>query len=415
MKSLTAVVFGAGKAACGLLGQVLMQSGFNNVFVARKRQNIDSINNNQGYTLQFVGGNTRRLSVQNCSALFIHELDTVANMVANADIVFTAVGIGNINAIAPVIAEGLWRRSKNTSAKPLNVIACENLPGASNFIRHQVVSAAPLEKEMMVEHIGGFTAGFTLGIITGGDVENGRLHFVADHRGAEGDLVIDSRGLKGKLPILQGVTFTKEFTELFVRKIFTINCAQAVAAYLGHQEGCTYIHEAARHPRVRPVIEGAMDEARRALKASFPHHAPAIERSVKEALQRIADSSMADTIKRVARQPRRKLSPNERLVGPARLAWYHGLPYTNLCRAIAGAIAYWDQDDPQSMLTQRAIARDGPDKVLTEDCGLLPYWELTQVVKKHWRNYQSTAVQAHIPGYKKKVRQILRDKIGLPN
>lgn len=381
MKGNRAVVFGAGKMACGLLGQLLAQSGYEIVFVARRSEVIDAINRQQGYSLIITGEKEHRLAIRNCTALSIHDARAVAEAVADADVVFTAVGIDNLAAITPAIAKGLWQRSHTRGENPLNIIACENLPGAGAYLRHQVLSAAPLENEMAVENVGGFSASLTRRIMTGGTVENGELTFTVD---TDYDLIIDIQGLKGAFPEVHGATLTEEFPAMVMRKLFLLNCAQAAAAYLGYREGCRYIHEAAAHPRVAPVVRAAVAEAQAALKAEFPHQAEVIDKDSAEALERIANAQLADTISRVARGPRRKLSPRERLVGPARLAHQHNLPNRNLCRAIAAALSYDDPLDSQAVAMQEAIMAEGLEKVLTEDCGLLPHEDLARAVKQQW-------------------------------
>ena len=43
-----------------------------------------------------------------------------------------------------------------------------------------------------------------------------------------------------------------------MRKFFTLNCAQAVAAYLGYRHDCKYIHEAVAHSEVAPIVAAAL-------------------------------------------------------------------------------------------------------------------------------------------------------------
>jgi mannitol-1-phosphate 5-dehydrogenase len=394
MQHLRAIVFGAGKMACGLLGQLLAQSGYTTLFVARRPEVIDAINRHQGYALKIVGDKLERLTIRHCRAISVREMRAVAEAVAGADIVCTAVGIDNLEAATPAIAEGLWRRSQARCGPSLNVVACENLPGAGAYLRHQVVSAAPLENAITVEDVGGFSTALTRRIMTGGAVEHGELTFTVN---ADCGLVIDHHGLKEPFPDVHGATWTAEFPALVMRKLFTLNCAHAVAAYLGYREGCHYIHEAVVHPRVAPVLQGAVTEAAAALKAEFPHQAEAIEREAAEALTHIANPLLADTVSRVARGPRRKLSPRERLVGPTRLASQHHLPCEHLCQAIAAALAYDDPEDPQAVAMQRAIAGEGVDKVLTEDCGLLPHEPLALAVKEQWLKLVGGTAQARAP------------------
>lgn len=381
MPERQAVVFGAGKMACGLLGQLLSQSGFRIQFIVRRPEVIDAINRRQGYSLIISGDRPRRVTIDGCSALPLEDRTRVTDAVAGADIVMTAVGIDHLADVTPPIGEGLWLRSQTAGGQPLNVIACENLPGAGAYLRHQVVSGTPLENAMAAENAGGFSAALTRRIMTGGEIEHGELTFTAD---SDADLIVDTHGIKAPFPELQGVSMTGEFSAMVMRKLFTLNCAQAIAAYLGHREGCEYVHEAAAHPRVGPIVRGALEEARAALQAEFPHQAEAIDREVADAMRRIADPRLEDTVRRVGRDPRRKLSPRERLVGPARLANHHGLPCENLCRGIAAALSYHDPADIQATALREAIAREGIEVILTEDCGLLPHGALARAVKQRW-------------------------------
>lgn len=382
-----AVIFGAGKMACGLLGQLLFHSDFHTLFVARRAEVINAINRWEGYTLETAGEGNRRLSIHNCAALSIRDEYRVIEAVVKADVVFTAVGIDNLSAVTPLIAEGLWIRSQIPNTPPLNIIACENLPGTGDYLRHQVLNAVLMKKTILIDHLGGFSAGLTRRVMTGGFIEDGRLIFSSD---SEIGLIIDTRGLKGDFPDMQGITFTDEFPVMVMRKLFTINCIQTIAAYLGYREGCRYVHEAAVHPRVMPVLTRAMAEAMAALKAEYPHCSKEIEQEMANVLERISNASLSDTISRVAREPRRKLSPRERLVGPVILARRHDLPYENLCHGIAAAISYDDPTDAQAMIMQEQIKTYGIEKILTEDCGLLPYEPIALTVKQFWRDIAGT-------------------------
>ena len=381
MNARTAVVFGAGKMACGLIGHVLARSGFTVQFVARRPEVVDAINQFEGFRLT-VAGQQRSLVIRGCSALPLSDERRVARAVANADLVFTAVGIDNLADVTPAIGAGLFLRSRTRGDDPLNVIACENLPGTGAYLQHQVLATAAPGTALCIERVGGFSAAVTRRVMTGGDTRRGELHFSVD---SEHGLIVDRTGLRGELPALDGLLVTDDFTALVMRKFFTVNCAQAVAAYLGYREGCQYIHEAVHHPRVRPVVIAALAEAAAALEAEFPHQKAGIERDAAEALERLSSGDTADTISRVAREPRRKLSPRERLVGPARLAQRHGLRNEALSRAIAAALAYDAPNDAQAMSLQQTIAAESLEKVLTEDCGLLPHEPLARAVKGHWR------------------------------
>jgi mannitol-1-phosphate 5-dehydrogenase len=199
-------------------------------------------------------------------------------------------------------------------------------------------------------------------------------------------LTVDVKGVRGAFPQIRGVRFTEDFSALVMRKLYTLNLAQAVAAYVGYRHGCQYVHEAATHTAVAAVVRGVVSEACAALQAEFPSQARDIARDATAALAEIGDPGLGDTIRRVARDPRRKLSSLERLVGPARLAARHGLPYDHLCLGIAAALAYDDPADEGARALQETIADEGIEQALTVDCGLLPHDPLARAVKERWRD-----------------------------
>ena len=55
MRHLEAVVFGTGKMACGLLGPLLTESGYETVFVGRREEVVEAINRRGGYGLTVTG------------------------------------------------------------------------------------------------------------------------------------------------------------------------------------------------------------------------------------------------------------------------------------------------------------------------------------------------------------------------
>ena len=74
---------------------------------------------------------------------------------AEADIVTTAVGPSVLEVIAPAIAKGLVERVRLGGA-PVNVIACENMVGASQELKGLVMEHVPDGSAEAVEELCGF-------------------------------------------------------------------------------------------------------------------------------------------------------------------------------------------------------------------------------------------------------------------
>ena len=89
-----------------------------------------------------------------------------------------------------------------------------------------------------------------------------------------------------------------------------------------------------------------------------------------------------DFIERNARDPIRKLGPEDRLVGSARLVQSYGIVPENLCTAIAAAIYYRSPGDPFAEELVRMRTEEGVDAMLTKVCKLDPDGELGRLIKQ---------------------------------
>jgi mannitol-1-phosphate/altronate dehydrogenase len=141
--------------------------------------------------------------------------------------------------------------------------------------------------------------------MTGGEIVGGKLHYIVD---VPGDLIIDKRGLIQPLPTLYHSTISAEFDALFLEKLSTINLVQAVSSYIGYLHGYRYVHEAVMHHDIVRLVKAAAAEATAAFKVEFPHLSAGIDYDVKEAITRISDPGLGDTIARICKGPQRKLA-----------------------------------------------------------------------------------------------------------
>src|SRR3712207_2215556 len=104
-----------------------------------------------------------------------------------------------------------------------------------------------------------------------------------------------------------------------IEKLWIFNAGHAAAAYLGWQRGCRTLREAMACPTVRAAVAGVVTEAQRAFEAYLsmrPGSVPIPARSLSWILDSYADPRLEDPIVRVAREPRRKLAADDRLIGP---------------------------------------------------------------------------------------------------
>ena len=87
----------------------------------------------------------------------------------------------------------------------------------------------------------------------------------------------------------------------------------------------------------------------------------------------------------MARDPARKLSPTDRLVGAARLAEQAGVTPNVLSKAIAAGYCFDDPRDTLAVVLQERIAAEGFDAVLADISGILQDKPLAAIVRENYR------------------------------
>jgi mannitol-1-phosphate 5-dehydrogenase len=360
------VVFGAGRIACASLGLTLAGAGHDVVLVNRDGMVGDRINAHRGYVVR-TGENGRYTQqwVRGVRAIRITEHDRVVAEVAQAELVATAVGAGNLPAIANALAAGLDR-----AAGPINVVAFENGPDAGPALRRLVLSSS-VDRRSAARH--GFASGLALRIVADRSLPIDRAHplsFLADR---DPRLLVDRTGLMTDLPVAEGLRAVGAYPVWVRAKLFTLNAAHAAAGYLGYLKGYRSVHAAVRDPQIRPLVRAVATLGRDGIAARCPR-APLPEPDA--VLRRLDNALLNDQIARVARDPLRKLARGERLVGAARWATDVGLDAAPLALVIAAAIRYARDHD---------LGHPETTRILRDVCGLDPHSGTGLLVAEHAR------------------------------
>ncbi|MCG0275832.1 MAG: mannitol-1-phosphate 5-dehydrogenase [Thermosediminibacteraceae bacterium] len=377
----TAVHFGAGNIGRGFIGFLLSKAGYRVVFVDINPHLIEALNEKGFYRVVEKGDDVKTFRVDGVSGILAQDEEKVAEKVAEAQIVTTAVGPSVLSSIAPLIAAGISRRLQH-SMEPLNVIACENMVGASTHLKEKVLEhLSPSEREKTKNTVG-FPNAAVDRIIP--PQEGTDLLEVAVEPYFE--WVVDAGGFAGGVPQIPGMKAVENLQAYVERKIYTLNTGHAVAAYLGYEKGLITIREALQDAEVLGVVEGAMNESGVYLRARFCFDEDEHRAYIKRTLKRFLNPALEDPVVRVGRNPLRKLGPNDRLVFPALKALELGLKPVNLARGIASALRFdYDRDDEAQKL-QQMIKEEGIDEVLKKVCGIPENNPLRQIIKKYFSN-----------------------------
>lgn len=378
---MSCVIFGAGKIARGFIGHLLYLSHIPFVFVEKADALTDLINERGAYTVNILGSPAQNCTVKGVRALKFTDTDAVAAAIAEADAVFDAVGGKNLGDIVPLLAAGVAEKSRRGGGT-LNCITCENWKKPADILRDGVDRLLTGDAKTYFDT----QVGVTEAVIMRSAIEADPAQLEKDPLVVNvqnfWELPLDASRLRGELPDMQGVKRIESFTGFLERKFYTYNAANGTVSYLGALLGYDKIADAAHDARILQVLEGVYQETAQALskKHNFPlDEQLAFTLTSKAKLQ---DYTIVDFVERNARDPIRKLGPDDRLVGSARLVQEYGIRPENLCTAIAAAIYYENDGDEFAKQLRELREQKGVDAVLSEVCGLDPQGELASLIKE---------------------------------
>jgi len=363
-----AVHFGPGSIGMGFFGQIYHESGYQIVFVGRTREKVDLLNLHGEYPLMLSSrdGTVREILIEGVKAISYLDKEKLEDEISSADILSTAVGASALPSIAGPIAAGLMARWRKQNFKPLNILLGENMVDADKYFAGLV--EAELREPDLIKTFRDIVGVVDTSVERLVPVIADEMRFGHPLRTWASDTFefpVDKNAFKGEIPDLKYMILLKDFEFYKKRKIFVFNSGHSIMAYLGHVKGYKRMSQAYKDPAVVQAAYHAMFESASALCSEFGI-------PLDETLQRIRQmtlshsDSLDDEIARVGRDPLRKLSDNERLIGPAKLATRHGHIPLYLGLATAAALHFDAEHDTSCMVMRKMIEVGGPNRVLRE-------------------------------------------------
>ena len=374
------VIFGAGKIARGFIGHLLYLSDIPFTFVEKADVLADLINERGQYTVNILGAPEQNCVVKGAKALKFDQKEEIAAAIAEADCVFNAVGGKNLGDIVPYLAAGIEQKAKRGGK--INFVTCENWKKPADILRDGIAAVISEEARPYFEQNVGITEAVIMRSAIESDAELLKKDPLIVNVQNFWELPVDASRLAGDLPPIKGLKLIHEFTGFLERKFYTYNAANGTVSYLGGLLGYEKIADAAHDEWILKILDGVYSETARALSAK--HNFP-LEEQLAFTLtskRKLQDYTIVDFIERNARDPLRKLGPDDRLVGSARLVESFGIVPENLATAIAAAIHYVSPGDEFAVELGRLRRECGVDYILENVCKLDPKGALATLVKE---------------------------------
>ena len=346
-----AVMFGAGNIGRGFIGQLFSESGYEVVFVDVVQELLDLFNKEHHYRLQTV-------SNEGSKDYSIGPVSGVDSRNQNV-----------LKFVAPNLAAGLAIRAKR-NLPPINVIVCENLHGAPEYLRGLLEQSIPEEaKSYLAEKTG------LVETVIGRMVPAPTPEMRAEDIGwikvePYKELPVKRSGFVGPIPDIVAMTPYDDFDVFGARKLYVHNCGHALMSYVAYQRGYEYAYEALEDNEIRSFMLAGLRESVDGICAKFKADRDWLYAHVDDLLKRFANRSLGDTVYRLGRDPIRKLAAEDRLVGAANLAVEGGGKPVHLAWGIAAALLFNPADDPSAPALQAKIKEKGVEATLAEVSGI---------------------------------------------
>lgn len=365
MSARRAVHFGAGNIGRGFVGFLLGRAGYELVFADVDAELIAALAASTSYRVHEVGEESTSREVTGYRALnSAEDPDAVVREIAAADVVTTAVGPNILRFIAPLVVAGL--RARPSEAPRLQVMACENAIGATGMLVDEMRALVPEDEWRRLE-VRAIFANTAVDRIVPGQHPDAGLDVTVE---TYFEWAIESAPFGDERPDIPGVTWVEDLAPYIERKLFTVNTGHAATAYLGRAAGHDGIAEALADPEVRGRVLDVLRETKEMLVRAHGFDPETQEAYLQKILERFSNPRITDTVRRVGRQPLRKLSRHERFIVPAdRLAGF-GVEPVALLDAVGALLEFDVPEDPESVELQALLASRSPEEFVREVTGV---------------------------------------------
>ncbi len=368
---MKAVMYGGGNIGRGFIGTLFSASGFTTTFIDVAAPVVDGLNKEGKYPVRIVSGATHEdIDVVNVCAVNGNDTEAVANVIAEADIMATAVGVNILKFIIPNLVAGIRKRMQ-IGTKPLNILICENLMDANKVLEGMIkAQLTPDECAWFDENVGLVEASIGRMVpVQTDEMKDGNPLRVCVER--YGFLPVDKAAFKGEIPNIKNMVPFEPFDFYIKRKLYIHNMGHATCAYLGDIIGLEYIYESIDKDEVYIIVRNAMQESAQTLSKHYGVALEDILKHIDDLLVRFTNAALKDTCKRVGGDPKRKLSPADRLIGAANLALKNGIVPTYIAIGAAAALKrYINEAEGMEQTVENATKVLAEVSELDKDCAL---------------------------------------------
>ena len=356
--------FGAGNIGRGFIGELLNKSGYHVTFVDINEAIVNDLKNRESYTIKVLDQDIEEVEISNFDALNIAtEKEEIYGRIGEAELITTSIGPNVLPIIAKDIAEGLKKKVEIENTKLLDIVACENMIEASDFLKQEIFKYLSEEERDFVNKYVGFPNSAVDRIVPAQKHDDVLLVEVEKFC----EWVIEEDKIKvEKNKDIKNVHYVKDLNPFIERKLFTVNTGHAALSYIANYLGIELVSDAAKHTEVRKDFIAVLEETSALLEKKWGFSKEEMTAYRNKTIKRFENPRIVDNVSRICRTPIRKLGYNERFIKPIRETEELGLFNSALLKACSYILTFKSIEDEQSLRLEKLIEEKGVVETLRE-------------------------------------------------
>lgn len=370
--NMKAVMYGAGNIGRGFIAHKFYLSGFDTTFIDVNTEMVDMLNARLEYPIYFTRTDKYVPEmVKNVKAINGRDNDAVIKEIAGCDIMATALGVPILPFVAPLIAEAI--KIRIAEKRPLNILICENLIGSNEYLHGLIEPHIPEDMKAWFEENIGFVCVSVGRTVPPTPAELKAEDPLAVCAEVYDELPVDLAGFRPvgcELPKIPNLVAFTPFHFFIERKLLIHNMGHALQAYVGYQKGQTYIFETATDGEIKYILTRALLESARALAKRHGASLDDTMQFVEDLMIRFENKMLVDTLTRVGKDPKRKLSAGDRLGGAFKMVREEGGIPAHIAVGIAAGLLFDPADDAAAVEVSTYCRENGVGAALAKYCDI---------------------------------------------
>lgn len=376
-----ATIIGGGRIGRGFVASLLQRNNVEKDFMDVSDDLIDYFNSKEKYTVHILGNEKRNTVVKNFRGMNIADGEALRGELEKSQFIFTAVGGKNLEFLGKNIGTEYRNLLDKGITSSFVIVTCENWMTPAEDLKKRILEELDArQKEVFLENVD-----VTQGVIRasgtsapqGEGTENPLDTWMQDYW----ILPVDKSRIKNNtVPDWKYFDFDEDFGEMLAQKIYTNNTSVALVSYLGYLKGHNHVAESANDSEIEPIFKKGFEEINHALIYNLGVTEASQKEFSRVAEEKYKDYKIVDNVVRIARDPLRKLSPEDRFIGPAKLAQESGVIPEAIALGTAAALYYNHPEDKEALELQSMRKEKGVEYVLDTVCGIADNKELKELI-----------------------------------